>query len=372
MNVSQIEISGFRSIRSITLPLRRMTLLVGGNGVGKTNLYRSLELLHAAAKGTLADEIAREGGLGSIHFAGELKKHEVHRLRLSATLEDIADTGLTYAIEIGFPAKIVAAAFDSEAQIKRETVSLAGKRPTIFMERDGTALWARDGAGRRVEVELDLLASETALSGLRGAYPELDAIRHLMAGWRFFHGFRTDAESPLRRPCPAVTAPLLNPDGGNLAAVFATLRHIRQETVDLDDAIERAFPGARLWVPPPEAQASFALSFADLPKRQFAAHELSDGTLQFLALLGALLSYRLPPLLALNEPESSLHPSLLPVLARVIARAAERTQVWVVTHSQILADAIAGETGAIPREVVRRDGATWVEGLTRLGQFDDQ
>lgn len=38
-------------------------MLVGANGVGKTNLYRSLELLHAAAKGTLAEEIAREGGL---------------------------------------------------------------------------------------------------------------------------------------------------------------------------------------------------------------------------------------------------------------------------------------------------------------------
>jgi len=66
VSVTEVAITGFRSIRDIRFPLRRLTVLVGGNGVGKTNLYRSLELLQAAAKGTLAEEIAREGGLGSI------------------------------------------------------------------------------------------------------------------------------------------------------------------------------------------------------------------------------------------------------------------------------------------------------------------
>lgn len=52
------------------MPLRRLTVLLGANGVGKTNLYRSLELLHTAATGALAAEIAREGGLQSIFWAG--------------------------------------------------------------------------------------------------------------------------------------------------------------------------------------------------------------------------------------------------------------------------------------------------------------
>ena len=87
--------------------------------------------------------------------------------------------------------------------------------------------------------------------------------------------------------------------------------------------------------------------------------------------MGALLAYRLPPLIALNEPEASLHPQLLPALARIIARAAERTQVWVVTHSQVLADALSEETGIRPRQVIRSNGGTWLDGLTRLGQFED-
>jgi predicted ATPase len=61
----------------------------------------------------------------------------------------------------------------------------------------------------------------------------------------------------------------------------------------------------------------------------------------------------------------------LPALARLIVNAAKRTQIWVVTHSQELADAIAEESGVLPRQVVRRDGSTWLEGLTLSGDFEE-
>jgi predicted ATPase len=373
VNLSDVSITGFRSIRSIRFPLRRLTVLVGGNGVGKTNLYHSLELLHAAAKGTLAEEIAREGGLGSIFFAGERKRHEQPRLTLEATLTGILENGdaMSYGTELGFPA-VGQAAFETEAQIKTETLSLRQRtRNVALMERKGPSVWACDTGGKRVLADDQLLASETALNGLRGGYQEIDAVRHAISSWRFYHGFRTDRDSPLRRPSLAVTSPMLASDGSNLAAVFATLRHIRQDSTDLDEAVETAFPGGRLHVPPPNDFATLSMSFPDLPKRRFDAHELSDGTLQFLALMGALLAYRLPPFIALNEPETSLHHQLLPALAKVIARSAERTQIWVVTHSRDLADLLAQETGTVPREVIRKDGATWLDGLTLAGDLED-
>jgi predicted ATPase len=108
------------------------------------------------------------------------------------------------------------------------------------------------------------------------------------------------------------------------------------------------------------------------PQRTFEAIELSDGTLRYLALVGALLAYRLPAFIALNEPEASLHPDLLEPLARLIVRASQRTQVWLVTHSLALADALAEQTGLRSRTVVNTDGKTWVEGLTIGGEFDDR
>lgn len=386
MSLSSVEITGFRSIRKLRFPVRRLSVLVGGNGVGKTNLYRGLQLLHAAATGTIAQDIAREGGLGSISWAGERLKGEHAGLQLAVTLDNLlvgdADFAPTYRIEIGFPPRadptgprgIVIAAFELEAQIKLERLSIRqGGREIVLMERKGPSAWTRDDSGARRPFEDSLLASETALSAMAGAggFSELALVRNTLAQWRFYHGFRTDMDSVLRRPSLAVTAPLLAPDGSNLAAVFATLRHIRGDTLDLDTAIDDAFPGARLLVPEPETDASFAMLFPETPKRPFQAHELSDGTLHFLALCGALLSYRLPPFIALNEPETSLHPELLPALARMIARAAERSQIWVVTHSRELAEALAQETGSMPRQVIRRDGATWLEGLSQLGTFPD-
>lgn len=380
MTVTEIEITGYRSIRKIRFPLRQLTVLVGANGVGKTNLYRSLELLRAAATGELTREIAREGGLGSVLFAGPRKRGEEARLALEVSLEGILagrdrESGFTptYRIEVGHRPPVASAGFEREAMIKEEQLTVRDRgRKVALMDRKTYSAWVRDASGRRVLADDGLLLSETALASLGGVSP-LEAVRLALSHWRFYHAFRTDPESPLRKPALAVTSPMLASDGSNLAAVFATLRHIREESVDLDETIDQAFPGARLNVPAPGEHATFSMTFPDLPHREFGAHELSDGTLHFLALAGALLAYRLPPFIALNEPETSLHPSLLPALARLVARAAERAQVWVVTHSRTLADAIAVETGITPREVIRRDdGATWLEGLSLIGTFADE
>ena len=113
------------------------------------------------------------------------------------------------------------------------------------------------------------------------------------------------------------------------------------------------------------------MAFADFPNRVFEAAELSDGTLRFLSLAGALMAYRLPPFIALNEPESSLHPDLMEPLGRMVARASERTQVWLVTHSERLAEAIRKSGAGAVRTVTKRAGATTIEGLTLLGTFRD-
>lgn len=377
MSLAELEIRNYRSVRSIRFPLRRLTVLTGGNGVGKTNLYRALELVQAAATGTLTMAIAREGGLASALWAGERTLNEPRRIALEVGLDTIVPGDEhaaflpRYTVEIGFGDAKYEAVFSEEPQIKSESLILPGRSPVTLLERRGPAAWYRDENGTRRTLEQPLLASETALSELRGTLPEVDAIRHILSGWRFYHGFRTDRESPLRRPSLAVTAPMLDADGGNLGAVLATLKHIRGDTIDLDAAIDHAFPGARLDIPPPERDASFAMVFPDVPHRAFGPAELSDGTLQFIALLGALLAYRPPPFIALNEPEASLHPDLLPALARAIAKAAERTQVCLVTHSTLLADAIAEETGIAPRTVIRRNGSTWLEGLSEIGIFPD-
>ena len=375
--VREIAVSGYRSLRRIGFPVEPLSVFVGGNGTGKTNLYRALELVQAAARGTLARDLAAEGGMDSALWAGPRRRGEPARIRMSAALrDDRTRQDYVYAVEIGLVpqtgAETFGAAFRQEPQVKTERLTVrTGGRTAVILDRDGPSGFIRDAEGRRQSLGTDLLATETALGSplVATGQPEIALLRLAMTAWRFHHGFRTDADSPLRRPCLAVTTPTLASDGSDLAAVFATLAHIRQDTRDLDEAVDGAFPGARLIVPEPGREARFGMTFPDFAARTFAAAELSDGTVRFLALAGALLGYRLPPFIALNEPETSLHPDLLDPLARLIARAAERTQVWLVTHSERLAKSVAEHGGAEPRTVVKRDGETWIEGLRLSGAF---
>src|SRR5690606_6509967 len=110
--------------------------------------------------------------------------------------------------------------------------------------------------------------------------------------------------------------------------------------------------GARLVVPDPLEFAEFSLVFPDFPQRQFSPRELSDGQMRFLALAGALLSYRRPRFIALNEPETSLHPDMLPALAQMIATASADSQIWIVTHSELLAAEIEKRCGMRRKRVI--------------------
>lgn len=367
--------SGYRSLRQIAYPVSQLEVFVGANGVGKTNLYRALELVRSAAANTLGSDLAGEG-MASALWAGPHPRGAPRQMRFSVGLaEPERDRPIyRYDVAVGFPAP-VSPAFPQEPQVKEEALTfLGGRRPVQLLHRKGHSVAARDAEGRLVELDPDLLASETALGRLEdpASYPELDMVRRTLLQWRFYQDLRTDPQSALRRPCTAIATPTLASDGSNLAAVFATLGHIRQDTAELDAAVSEAFPGARLVIDEPSGrEVGFGVVFPEFPQRQFDASELSEGTLRYLALAGALLAYRLPPFLALNEPEASLHPGLLPPLARMIVQAAKRAQVLVVTHSEALAACIAAGGGVKVRTVLKQDGATSVEGLARWGEFQD-
>jgi predicted ATPase len=115
----------------------------------------------------------------------------------------------------------------------------------------------------------------------------------------------------------------------------------------LRETISEAFGGAKLQIEAADTLFSIKLEVPGL-LRPLHARELSDGQLRFLCLCAALLSPRPPSLLALNEPETSIHPDLIDSLARLIVGAAKNTQLWITTHSRPLAERIERHSG-VPR-----------------------
>jgi predicted ATPase len=378
MKLSAVSIQGYRSVRAITLPIEPCSVYVGPNGVGKTNLYSALGLLRRAADGTITRAIAEEGGIESVLWAGARQGGKPVRLVLKAHFESgryDVEVGLphSYEVELGLR-RPTEAAFSIEPLVKEERLIVRhARREVSMMERKGPLVTLRNEAGARETHQNAVLSSETALASFRDAsrYPELEAVRRELLDWRLYHDFRTDAGSPLRRPCYAITTPTLSSDGRDLAAVLATLFTIREDTVDLERAIEDAFPGATLRAWDEGSWCHFSMKFADMP-RPFGAHELSDGTLKYLCLLGALMGYRLPSLIALNEPEASMHPDLLPPLARLIGQASSAARIWVVTHSDLLARCLEAEMGHRARRVIKVNGATQLENLNLAGEYLDE
>jgi predicted ATPase len=192
--------------------------------------------------------------------------------------------------------------------------------------------------------------------------PEMLAVREAIRGWRFYEGFRTDAASPVRIPQIGTFTPVLSDEGTDLPAALETIR-VFGEREALDRTIDDAFPGSRIEIAEQSGRFEVLLRQHGL-LRPLAAAELSDGTLRFLLWTAALLTPRPPELMVLNEPETSLHPDLLPALARLIALASERTQLVVVSHSQPLIAALEQASQCRRMHLEKSFGETVLSGAT--------
>jgi predicted ATPase len=347
-----LAIANYRSLRSLVVPLGPLNLITGANGSGKSNLYKALRLLAETARGGVVNALAREGGLDSTLWAGPEKlsrrmqlgevpiqggpRQEPVALKLGFAGEDFG-----YAIDLGLPPAVPRSAFDRDPEIKAEAI-WAGpylRSSNLLIDRRGPMVRSREQKQWRVVSEhLNQYESIfTQVADPQGA-PEVLSMRESIRGWRFYDHFRSDRDAPARLRQLGTRTPVLSHDGSDLAAAWQTIREVGDPGA-LDEAVDDAFPGASVSVT--MGDGLFGLAFKQHGLlRPLSAAELSDGTLRFLLWIAALHTPRPPPLMVLNEPETSLHPDLLPALARLVIHASRRSQVWVVSHAPRLIAAL--------------------------------
>jgi predicted ATPase len=362
MVLGHVHVRGYRSLRDLRLPLSKCTLVIGPNGSGKTNLYRSVQLVAEAAAGGLGRSIAEEGGMQSILWAGERRKDERNRVAVELGWDD-----LTYTLELALPNPHgfgFNTRFSRDPLVASETIRAGtGKRSPALLERGHMSCMVRNAEGAPVRYPVQLVESESVLAQIAEphVYPELSAVRQRLGQLRFYHHFRTDPGALLREPRVGTRTPVLANDGADLAAAIVTVEEVGDRDA-FHEHIARAFDGAKVSVED-SSNGRFVVAMR-MPgmRRALSARELSDGTLRYLCLLAALLSPRPAPLLVLNEPETSLHPDLLAALVEPIAATAERSQMLVLTHAHAFADAVAARVGASRVELCRTAGATTVRG----------
>ena len=372
--ITTVAVAGYRSLRDVVVPLHGLDVVTGANGSGKSSLYRALRLLADCGSGRVIGSLAREGGLPSALWAGpetlggaRTRGYAVEGTRrqgpVSLRLGFATDDGFGYLVDLGLPIPIETS-FGLDPEVKREVVfSGAVARPNaVLVHRAGPLVRVRDGR-EWVELSRGVAPWASMLTELADPdrAPELLAVRDQIRAWRFYDGFRVDADAPARRTQVGTRTPVLDHDGADLAAAIQTIREIGDRTA-LDRAVADAFDGATIEVAVAAGRFDLALRQPGM-LRPLACAELSDGTLRYLLLVAALLTPRPPALMVLNEPETSLHPDLLPPLARLVERAARNSQIVVVSHSRTLLDALAAANGV---ELVKDLGETTVAGQDPL------
>lgn len=376
--LTTLAIDNYRSLRDLVVPLDRLNVVTGANGSGKSNLYRALRLLAETAEGGLIRSLAREGGLQSTLWAGPESisravrrgEHAVEGTRRKGPVAlrlGFAGEEFGYSIELGLPTPS-GSAFALDPQIKRECI-WAGPvlRPSaLLVDRRGPMVQARrdDGEWLSLSQHLSSFDSMIARSVDPQNAPEMVRLREQIRSWRFYDHFRTDADAPARLPQIGTHTPVLGHDGADLAAAIQTIREIGDAAL-LDRAVDDAFPGARLTVTQAEGRFEIEMHQHGL-LRPLRAGELSDGTLRYLLWIAALVTPRPPTLMVLNEPETSLHPDLLPALGRLIALAAQHSQVFVVSHASRLVATLEGEEGCNSIALDKEFGETCLLGVDKF------
>jgi predicted ATPase len=350
MKILQLDIEGFRSLKKVVWNPGDLNVVIGPNGTGKSNLLRFLELISISAQGRLGKYIQSMGGMEPLVWDGQAPdiSFKVKTLPVEENRDPKRDA-VTYELKLARLGK------GSSYRIKRELLA------NYFRVETGTQsepfkFVERDGANGRIfdEHELALVApeesvteEETLLSIAANPFTNnrlITLFQQQVSSWAIYHDINVSESAPIRQSTVARAEKRIDPDGQNLISVLHTLytenrdfkREINQAMLAAfgDDFEELVFP------PAADQRIQLRVRWKSLKREQSAA-DLSDGTLRYLLILTILASPSPAPIIAIDEPETGLHPSMLPIIAEYAAEASTRSQVILTTHSPQLLDAFS-------------------------------
>ena len=327
--IRSVGIEGFRRLNDIDIEMRPMMALIGANGVGKTSFMDALSLLAASASGSLSQRLNDLGGVADVITRGRSGD-----IDLCAEMDVQNYEPLKYSLQVaprgqGF--------FISQETL---TQSRAGYEvPFKHVESlQGSVRYYDPARSNLVQPDWAYDSQESALSQVPRMFQQPEDFRRVLSSVTQYHVLDVSLRAPVKLPQQLRPAALPGQNGEDLAPFLYNLRESNSDKYEaIEDSLKAAFSGFETLSFPTVATGMIAMTWKERAFRNpIHMHQLSEGTLRFLWLVSLLQSPDLSTVTMIDEPEVSLHPELLALLADLMREASERTQIIVATHSDRL------------------------------------
>jgi predicted ATPase len=324
--INRIRIHGFRRLEDLDLAVKPFMAILGANGAGKSSLLNAFSLLSASASGRLNETLSQLGGVSSL-----LTRDRCKELSLLVEMEVPGYRPLEYEFHLGSKGTGYAISTEILSQ-RREGYNQPFKH--IHSSNDDIRYY-EIGEGRLIRPEWEHNPLETSLSQVPKMFREPEELRRILANAIEYHALDVGPRSAVKLPQQMKPAMTPGTSGEDLVSYLYYLRESEQDCFSsVIDSLQVAFPDFESLNFPPVAAGMLALTWKDRKfNKPFYMHELSEGTLRFLWLVALLQSPALPTITMIDEPEVSLHPEMLSLLADLMREASKRTQLIVATHS---------------------------------------
>lgn len=336
--LKSLSVAGYKSIKEDTIELGALNVLIGGNGVGKSNLISVFKFLREIYDGNLQTYVAINGANSLLHFG----RKNTEAIKLKIGFEDI---GTPYA------------------NFYRIELSPTNTDAFIFQEE----LTGFQNKSKYASPTWDLLQAGHSESVLSKSVAKVARyVSEDMASYRIYHFHDTSSGASVKQTQDLNDNRFLQIDAGNLAPYLYWMKQKHPDYLDAIQSIIRQvapfFDRFEL-EPLKNNEEKLRLEWREKGSEQiFNAHQLSDGTLRFMCLATLLLQPEIPRMVLLDEPELGLHPAAIVLLAELLKEAARRTQLLVATQSVTLVNQLEQESVYVADRV---NGATKIRSLEK-------
>jgi predicted ATPase len=325
--INRIKITGFRRLDAVDLTVKPFMTLIGPNGVGKTSFLDALTVLSASASGNLCKVLSQFGGIANLQT-----RSRNEGVSFLADMEIPQYDPLEYSLNL-MPQ-------GTAYSISREILSQhRSGYENPFKHIDSSNIDIRYyeiEAGRLVQPTWEYNPLETSLFQVPKMFRQPEELRRILATTTQYHALDVGSNAPVKLPQQMKPATLPGANGEDLVPYLYYLRESDRDRFEtIIDSLQAAFPDFEELNFPPVAAGMLTMTWKD---RNFSKpiymNELSEGTLRFLWLVSLLQSPNLSTITMIDEPEVSMHPEMLSLLADLMRETSMRTQLIIATHSE--------------------------------------